>query len=89
MASLQIDENVLDGNPNFIARLDDTYHQCGGMRMATSQDMGVVDSDCRVWGTNNIFVAGACVFPTSSHANCTLTALALTARLSEAIKAIR
>jgi choline dehydrogenase-like flavoprotein len=64
-------------------RLSDTGHQCGGLRMAPDPGRGVVDFDSRVWGTTNLYVAGACVFPTSSHANCTLTALAMTLRLSE------
>jgi choline dehydrogenase-like flavoprotein len=66
-----------------LPRLSDTGHQCGGLRMASDPGRGVVDFDSRVWGTSNLYVAGACVFPTSSHANCTLTALAMTLRLSE------
>jgi len=58
-----------------------TNHQCGGMRMSNSEKNGVVDSNCKVWGTDNVWVAGAAVFPTSSHANSTLTALALAERI--------
>lgn len=63
--------------------LSDTAHQCGGAAMSSDRHSGVTDPDCRIWGTDNVFIAGAAVFPTSSHANCTLTALALTTRLSE------
>jgi choline dehydrogenase-like flavoprotein len=48
---------------------------------------GVTDPNCRVWDTANVYVAGASVFPTSSHANCTLTALALGARLANTMMA--
>ena len=87
IAWLQIDEDLSRNDPAFLTKLSDTYHQCGGLRMAGSAADGVVDADCRVWGTRNVYVAGASVFPTSSHANSTLTALALAARLVERLKA--
>jgi choline dehydrogenase-like flavoprotein len=67
----------------------DFYHQTGGMCFGGSARSGVVDSDCRVWDTKNVYVAGASVFPTSSHANPTLTALALTARLADTLKRLQ
>jgi choline dehydrogenase-like flavoprotein len=81
LAQLQIDPNLLAKDPAFIDRLSDTYHPCGGMRMSASASAGVVDGECKVWGTDNVWVAGASVLPSSSHANCTLTALALASRL--------
>ena len=77
------------GNINFFKNeqseilddLKDTYHQCGGLIMSTSKELGVVDKDCRVWDTENVWIAGSAVFPSSSHANSTLTALALSERL--------
>ena len=44
---------------------------------------GVVDSDCRVHGVANLFVAGSSVFPTSGSANPTLTIVALALRLAD------
>jgi choline dehydrogenase-like flavoprotein len=82
IASLEIDKRLLHGDPSILEHFDDMYHQAGGMCMGSSATSSVVDSDCRVWGTANVYVAGASVFPTSSHANITLTALALTARLA-------
>jgi choline dehydrogenase-like flavoprotein len=82
IASLEIDERLLNIDSAMVAQFTDTYHQCGGMCMSASASSGVVDPNCRVWGTSNVYVAGASVFPTSSHANCTLTALALTGRLA-------
>jgi choline dehydrogenase-like flavoprotein len=86
IARLQIDQRLLSGDRSILTRLVDFYHQAGGMCASSSASTGVVDSDCRVWGTANVFVAGASVFPTSSHANVTLTALALTARLGDALR---
>jgi choline dehydrogenase-like flavoprotein len=79
---LRIFDEILNNDLSALNRLEDTYHQCGGLCMSVSPSLGVVDTDCRVWNTRNVFVAGASVFPTSSHANCTLTALALTFRLA-------
>jgi hypothetical protein len=81
IVQLTIDPALQRRDRGFIDTLSDTFHQCGGMRMSASPATGVVDSDCRVWGTSNVWVAGAAVFPSSSHANCTLTALALATRL--------
>lgn len=83
LARLRIDPRLLTLDPEFLEALSDTYHQCGGMRMSTTADKGVVDPNCGVWGTSNVWVVGAAVFPSSSHANCTLTALALAARLGD------
>jgi GMC oxidoreductase/NAD(P)-binding Rossmann-like domain len=80
LARLSIDERIEAGD---IRLLEATNHQAGGMRMSASPRDGVVDSDCRVWGTSNVYVAGASIFPTSSHANTTFTALALAARLAQ------
>jgi choline dehydrogenase-like flavoprotein len=43
---------------------------------------GVVDSDCKVHGIANLYVAGSSVFPTGGFANPTLTVVALAARLA-------
>jgi hypothetical protein len=85
IAELAIDPCLIRGESTFIDELSDTYHQCGGMRMSTTPRTGVVDADCRVWGTDNVWVVGAAVLPSSSHANCTLTALAMAARLARSL----
>lgn len=58
-------------------------HHIGTTRMSTSPRYGVVDGDCRVHGTPNLYIAGSSVFPTSSHANPTLTIAALSLRLAK------
>lgn len=59
------------------------YHHMGTTRMATDPRFGVVDSNCRVHGVANLFIAGSSVFPTSGWANPTLTALALALRMGD------
>jgi nucleoside-diphosphate-sugar epimerase/choline dehydrogenase-like flavoprotein len=58
-------------------------HHSGTTRMAASPADGVVDADCRVFGTDNLYVASGSVLPTSSQANPTLTTLALALRLAD------
>jgi choline dehydrogenase-like flavoprotein len=43
----------------------------------------VVDAQCRVYGVDNLYVAGSSVFPTSGIANPTLTLLALAYRMGD------
>ncbi|HZK90105.1 MAG TPA: GMC oxidoreductase [Stellaceae bacterium] len=63
-------------------QMTDGYHQIGTIRMAADPARGVVDADCRVHGTTNLFVAGSAVFPTSGQANPTLLIATLSARLA-------
>lgn len=63
-------------------QMTDGYHQIGTIRMAADPRKGVVDADCRVHGTPNLFIASSAVFPTSSQANPTLLITALSARLA-------
>ena len=64
----------------------DGVHQIGTTRMSTSPRTGVVDPNCQIHGLSNLYVAGSSVFPSSGHANPTLTAVALSARLAEFIR---
>lgn len=64
------------------------YHHMGGTRMAKSKRDGVVDSNCRVFGTSNLHIAGSSVFPSSGHANPTFTIIQLAFRLSEHLSVI-
>lgn len=87
IARLNIDERVRSNDVGFLKDMYDFNHQAGGMCMSGSRETGVVDADCRVWGSSNVYVGGASVFPTSSHANTTFTALALAARLASTLRA--
>lgn len=65
--------------------LADNQHHAGTARMSTDPAHGVVDTSCRVWGTDNVWVAGGAVFPTSSYANPTLTMIAMGLRVARAV----
>jgi choline dehydrogenase-like flavoprotein len=67
-------------------KFNSNAHNIGTTRMATSPEFGVVDTDCKVYGMKNLYIAGASVFPTSSHANPTLTLIALALRLGEHLR---
>jgi len=67
------------------SHLKDVFHQAGGLIMGRSAQEGVVDSNCKVFGVDNLYVASSAVFPTSSFANTTLTIMALSVRLSDRI----
>ena len=68
-----------------VVRRDGAYggHHIGTVRMGDSAATGVVDANCRVFGVNNLYVAGSAVFPTSSQANPTLTIVAMALRLAD------
>ncbi|MEJ7696124.1 MAG: GMC family oxidoreductase [Candidatus Limnocylindrales bacterium] len=58
------------------------HHPMGGTRMHADPTRGAVDVDCRVHGSDNLYVAGSSVFTTGlGYANPTLTLLALADRL--------
>jgi choline dehydrogenase-like flavoprotein len=73
-----------------VVRRDGAYggHHIGTVRMGTTERNGVVDSHCKVFGVNNLYVAGSATFPTSSQANPTLTIVALALRLASRLGAI-
>lgn len=58
-------------------------HHYGGTRMGTSTANSVVNTDCRVHGLDNLYVAGSSVFPTSGHCNPTVNLVALSLRLAD------
>jgi hypothetical protein len=78
----ELRQNVLEEINNFSSRA----HHLGTTRMSDSPLNGVVDSNCKVHGMSNLYVAGSSVFPTGGHANPTLTLVALTLRLADHLK---
>lgn len=58
-------------------------HHIGTARMGSDPRTSVVNADCRVHGVDNLYIASAATFPTSSQANPTLTIVALALRLAQ------
>jgi choline dehydrogenase-like flavoprotein len=59
------------------------WHHMGTTRMHDDPKHGVVDSDCRVHGMRNLFIAGSSVYTTAGSATPTLTIVALALRLAD------
>jgi choline dehydrogenase-like flavoprotein len=67
----------------------DASHHMGTTRMSANPGDGVVDTDCRLHGIANLYLAGSSVFPSGGHANPTLTIVALALRLADHLSASR
>lgn len=63
------------------------HHMCT-TRMSSDETHGVVDQNLKVFGTDNLFVAGASVFGTAAAPNPTLTIVALSLRLAKHLSSI-
>lgn len=71
-----------EGTPDPRDDLLGGWHHMGGTRMSAGPSDGIVDSDLRVWGQENLYVAGSSVFPTGGQANPTFTIVQLSLRLA-------
>ena len=63
-------------------------HQMGGTRMGIGPNDSVVDKNLKIHNVNNFYVLGSSVFPSSGHANPTLTICQLAFRLSKHLTSI-
>ena len=59
------------------------YHHMGGTRMHDLRKFGVVDRNCKVYGSNNLYCIGSSVFTTGGHNNPTFPIVQLSLRLGE------
>lgn len=87
IGTLDAIEDPFRGDREWGALRGDSFHMMGGTRMASVADDGVVDRNARVFGTTNVHVAGASIFPTGGMANPTLTLIALALRLASHLDA--
>lgn len=85
LARVEIAPQLKARDPAFMNSIDDANHHIGMARMSNDAADGVVNRDLRVHGTENLYVAGAAVFPSSGFANPTFTAMALGLRLADSI----
>lgn len=63
------------------------HHPTGTTRMHRDPRQGVVNENGRLHDVENLYITGSSVFPTSGHANPTLTVVALSIRLADHLKA--
>ena len=80
---LEQGQRLSDGQEPLRLRSGWRYHPSGACRMGFDDSGGVVDPSCRVFGVDNLYVAGASIFPTAGTSNPTLTVVALTLRLAD------
>lgn len=62
------------------------HHLMGTARMGNDPTTSVVDSNCKIHGVNNCYIASSAVFPSGGYANPTMTMLALCLRLADHLK---
>ena len=73
-----------------ISMFGKNIHECGTARMGSDPTKSVVDANCKVHDTPNVFVTDGAVFPTQGCYEPTLTIMAISARAGEHIaKAFR
>ncbi|WP_428425511.1 GMC family oxidoreductase [Methylibium sp.] len=81
LATVTLDPRLVNEDPAFTNEIFDAIHQMGSTRMGRSTEDGFVDADLKVFGIDNLFIAGSTVFPSTGFANPTFTAIALSLRL--------
>lgn len=83
IAEITLDPDLENESQAYFEKVFDGNHHMSTARIGNSAAEGVVDSNLRVHGTENLYVTGAAVFPASGFANSTLTAVALGLRLCD------
>lgn len=64
-----------------------SMHQCGTARFGTAPETSVLDTHCRVWDVDNLYVVDASFLPSSTAVNPSLTIVAQAQRTAEHILA--
>ncbi|WP_164661023.1 GMC oxidoreductase [Tropicibacter sp. Alg240-R139] len=59
------------------------YHHMGGTRMSHSPRYGVVDGNCKVFGSENLYMAGSSLYTTAGYNNPTLAIVQFALRLAD------
>jgi len=88
VADVDLDPSIESGSWPKTFEKEGTFHHMGTTRMHDSAKQGVVDRNCRLHGTNNLYVAGSSVFPTAGANFPTITIVALAQRLADHIGAL-
>lgn len=79
-------ESRLLDEPDLVPDYQDCAHPTGTTRMSLDDRTGVVDTQCRVHGLQNLYVTGSSVFPVGGQANPTFAIIALAVRLASHLR---
>ncbi len=80
------DPDVIEGDNERFPPIRDTNHPMGGTVMGLHPTNSVVDTDLRVHGLSNLYIASCSTYPSGGSSNPTFTLMALTLRLAERLK---
>lgn len=83
MGRLQIDDWVINNNQYPDDDEKAGHHHMGGTRMHESKKFGVVDENCKVYGSSNLYCAGSSIFTTGGHNNPTFPIIQFSLRLGD------
>jgi choline dehydrogenase-like flavoprotein len=83
---LRFEEWFERANDDGLPEVGGVAHHLGTTRMSEDPRQGVVDRECRVHGTANLYIAGGSVFPTGGWKGPTFTIVALALRLADHLK---
>jgi choline dehydrogenase-like flavoprotein len=86
IAELEIKQDLRSDTDEWKKKCYSLYHHMGATRMGCSVLNSVVDINCQVHSTENLYIAGTSLLPTSSASNPTFTAFALAIRLADNLK---
>ena len=87
-ATQQMEEVVRAAGATETMTIQRFAHLVGGARMAARAQDGVVDTDHRVFGMENLFVTDGSTLPTQGAANPGLTIMALAARAADRMEVV-
>ncbi len=86
LGRVKLDKWVLSDDPNdfpgFPHRLAGPHHMCT-TRMSSSPKDGVVDANHKVFGIDNLYIAGSSVFSTTGRINPTFSIVQMSLRLTD------
>jgi choline dehydrogenase-like flavoprotein len=87
-AATTVMQDILKGaGADEVITIDRYAHLVGGARMATTEQEGVVDADCRSFAVPNLLITDGSVLPTQGSANPALTIMAVAARAANRLAA--
>ncbi len=81
LARVQLRNRIIDNNERLGA--SGHCHQMGTTRMSENPAYGVVDSNSRIHGTDNLYIAGSSIFPIGGGNNPSMAIVQLSLRLAE------